>query len=65
MKKETIICDHCGKEIGNLPFIDTAFVDFRFQGAEVSYDLCLDCGKKMEKMLDEFCPNGGTQKLPF
>lgn len=65
MRKETIICDHCGKEIGDLPFRETASVDLCFEGAEVTYDLCPDCSKKMEKILDEFCPNGGTQKLPF
>lgn len=65
MKKETIICDHCGKEIGRLPFLQTASIDFRLEGAELIYDLCDDCGKKMEQLLDEFCPNGGTSKLPF
>lgn len=65
MREEIIKCDHCGKKIGRLPFIKTASVDFRLEGEEVLYDLCDDCGKKMEQMLDEFCPNGGTRKLPF
>lgn len=63
MRKETIICDHCGKEISDNG--RKASLDFDCGATSVSYDLHYDCAKKIEKMLEEFCPNGGSSRLLF
>lgn len=63
MRKETIVCDYCGKEIEDGCL--TATLEFDCGATSVYYDMHRDCAEKVKKTLADLFPNGGTSKFPF
>ena len=56
MRKTTIHCDHCGKELDEMK--DFVEQDVGFYKDNI-VDLCNDCFVGLDKLIYEYCKKGG------
>ena len=59
MRKTTIHCDHCGKELDEMH--DFTEQDVGFYTTNI-VDLCKDCFNGLDEIIKEYCSKGGEQE---
>lgn len=59
MKKTTIYCDGCGKELNLFNGVTDMVLEIGFK--QIKIDLCSDCIEVLQEQIKEFCKNGNPK----